>query len=537
MKEAFSELTGLRELALSIDSGLGWLAGPDKSIQSQIIHSHIPLFPSQHSLPIRKTQAQRELWKFIRSHLFDVSDFRLFRLERPQGDEHPRVAHTGIPDELQFIDRRLLTEATPLTKEQPGSSPRQGYLVCLKDVNCNETCTSHPIQPNNLTQDQLEMLLDTTWAQQSFLVSYVIGVIDSEACRAVASLNLACLPGRFLAFFNRGDFWDSLPCLKSLEVMIMGEFRTLEQDEFEAAQSRPISPSSVAPDFRSFLVDHIRERASITTLTIGWASGGEQAEGTFNRNRHLLPAPFLTQTDLAPSPQMMDDLFTFPHVQHFTLANCWMTGGALQSFVRMHEKLGLAKLTLNSVSLVVLPTSMGGAMPSYVDPPPRRFTDPTTGGTMFLSYVYREGSWPQVLDAISPGAHLGHYNVGTMNPRKPTSLTEIELISCGHNVLESHGWGLDTIDRAFFMGIQSDLLQNGLNGRRATLSSLMTKAVDSYLGRIAQTIPDVERHALTIVWDATHGWEDFEAEYAVVLDGLSKGGSGRFSAVIRATKQ
>merc|ERR1711981_548010 len=37
MKTAFSFLTEVQELALSLDAGLGWLNGPDRSLRSRIL--------------------------------------------------------------------------------------------------------------------------------------------------------------------------------------------------------------------------------------------------------------------------------------------------------------------------------------------------------------------------------------------------------------------------------------------------------------------------------------------------------------------
>ncbi|GME31596.1 F-box domain cyclin-like protein [Neofusicoccum parvum] len=541
MKEALADLTNLKELALSIDSGLGWLPGPDKSIRSQMIHDCVELFPNSHSLPARSKQAQQELWDLLKSQYSargvgnDLLISRLYRIEREDYTHHPPVVHTGVPNELQYIDRRTLMEATAPEGESTEFCPHNGFLYSAKESNSSRSCFSHPVQPNNLTPEQLELLLKNQWAQQSLMIAYVIGIIDSETCRSITTLNLACLPGRLVVTLDREDLWDALPCLKSFNIKIMGEFRELYQDVFEEAHCHPIAPSNAVPSFRAFLRNQIAQRSNIVSLNIGWASGGENAIGILGRNKNLLPVPFL-DPHLPSSVYMMDEVIGFPYVKHLTISNSWMTPRALERLVIMHKGSALAKLTLDSVSLLVIPATAGGAMP----PRTERFykINPVTKEQQTINLPHRDGSWPRVLDTISPNAHFGQYGADTNNLKDATSLKEIELISCGHNMLESNGWGLESLDREFFAGFNtafSNEVYTVLNARRAVLDIAMWKVRDNYLGSIIPHIPRIEAVTLATMWGASFGWSDPDAKHAALLDGQKEGGSGRFSAVIRAT--
>ncbi|EKG12515.1 F-box domain cyclin-like protein [Macrophomina phaseolina MS6] len=535
IKEAFADMTSLQELALSIDNGLGWLPGPDKSIRSQIIHDRIQLFTNSYGLPTRSRQAQQELWDFVKSHyearenLKELPFARLFRIERPGYWNEMSAPYTGIAKELQHLDRRILMEAAVPENESTQFLPHSGFLAVAKDSNWSRTCTTHPIQPGNLTEAQLEFLLKTQWAQDSLIDSYIIGVIDSETCRGVKSLNLACIPGRCIQFLDRADFWDALPCLESLKIMVMGEIRYVGKDVFGAACSDPAVPLKPVPIFRSLLADSIAPRSNIKHLTIGYVSGGEHATGLLARNRHLLPAAFL-DVAAVPSPSMMDDVNIFPHVEHLTITNCWMTPRSVELLVAAHRELSMTKLTLDSVSLQIIPAGVGGQTPA----PLERIANPVAGRPT-LVFPQREGSWPNVLDAISPGEHFGSWRCETRNYGNKASLNELELVSCGYSVLEANGWGLDSMDREFINAntAAADDMEFSPNSRRAVLEPVMLKVRDMHLGTIIQHIPAAEANVLETMWRATFGWTDGDHKHAVSLDGLREGGTGRFSAVIR----
>ncbi|KAK0658176.1 hypothetical protein DIS24_g4918 [Lasiodiplodia hormozganensis] len=540
MKEAFAEMDNLRELALSINSGLGWLPGPDKSIRSQMVRDRIELFPGAHALPSRNTQAQRELWNFVKSQyaardqLRELAASRLYKLECA---DHPAprdpITYSGIPNELQYVDRQTLMEATVPDGEQSGLRSSNGLLMTARDANHTQSCSSYPVLPASLTQEQIAALRKTRWAQDSLVDAYIIGVIDSKTCRAVKTLNLACLPGRTIEDFNRADFWEALPCLENLKIMVMGEIGVVRQDRFRVLRYDSVEMSGATSPFKSLLMDQIAGRESIKNLHIGWASGGEQAIGLFGRNRHLLPAPFTVDAPV-PSPFMMDDIVVFPHVQHLTISNCWMTANALERIAAAHQRLELRKLTLNSISLQVLPRSLGGAMPAMTS---KAYVRNAPADQLALDWPFREWSWPRVLDAISPGPNFRLLGKESRGSTSPGTLKEIELVSCGHSALEHLSWNISDLDPEFFYAPvvpNREDVAAYFRSRRQALEPHMSRVFDLWLGSIIQHIPQTESNALQIIWGATIGWQDEDARLAASLDGLRPGGTGRFSAVIRA---
>ncbi|KAK4976599.1 hypothetical protein LTR28_007774 [Elasticomyces elasticus] len=73
MKLAFSHLHRVQELALSLDSGLGWLSGPDNSLRARVLHRSPAIFGSARNGPDRKTQAQIELWVLSKRRMICVA--------------------------------------------------------------------------------------------------------------------------------------------------------------------------------------------------------------------------------------------------------------------------------------------------------------------------------------------------------------------------------------------------------------------------------------------------------------------------------
>lgn len=67
MKAAFANLEIVQELALSIDNGLGWLDGPDRSLKSRIFDRPSPVFGTKFDVLDRSTAAAAEFWAALQT--------------------------------------------------------------------------------------------------------------------------------------------------------------------------------------------------------------------------------------------------------------------------------------------------------------------------------------------------------------------------------------------------------------------------------------------------------------------------------------
>lgn len=400
MKTAFSELKKVKELALSVDSGLGWLNGPDRSIRARILHRPPQVFGSQKDVPDRRAQAQQELWSHIEAcHKAAASDVKLatlYRIDahRPLFELREASLLSEKPLGMPYLNPHLIHEVTPHDTSDiqvPASfdDPEvlERFILTPPSFGTGVLYTSNvpptdagqlmsPIIPANLTKAQKEWLLETEWAQRAFMSSYMLSVIDNPLNFApVHTLKISRLSDRYLTMLNRTDFWNTLPNLTDVTLMVIPAWRTVHKDEAGFVDTPKINPSQGVDPFFELLRDHVACRTNIQKLTIGWVTGGEHAEGLHARNKLILPAP-LMESGIRPhsgtafisdrfvendAQRLRASLLQFPHVKRFTLKNCWITPPALQQFVKIHDSHNLKHLELDSVSLTAVLRPNGNA--------------------------------------------------------------------------------------------------------------------------------------------------------------------------------
>lgn len=376
MKIAFSELSKVRELALSIDSGLGWLNGPDRSIRARILQRPPEVFGSLKQIPDRRAQAQQELWEYLetchRVALTDIKTSTLYRLDSNRLElDGANLAVDRQPD-MPFLDPQIIRQAVPhdtITIPMTASFddpeifdrlvsmpalPASGILFSSGLPPSEFGQLMNPINPATLTKSQMEWLLETEWAQRAFLSSYMLSVIDNAPTfSAVHSLNIARLSDRYLPMLHRIDFWNSLPNLTDVTLFVIPSWRGVHKDEAGVVNTPKINPDSAIEPFYLLLNNVISLYRNISKLTIGWTTGGEHAEGVHARNKLILPAPLLGYDTVAAdnAEALSVALVQLPFVKHLTLKNCWVSPPALLQFVKAHDHLTLEHLVLNSVSL------------------------------------------------------------------------------------------------------------------------------------------------------------------------------------------
>ncbi|CAN9118833.1 unnamed protein product [Alternaria alternata] len=392
MKTAFSELTKVKELALSLDSGLGWLNGPDRSIRARVLHRPPQVFGTTKAVPDRRAQAQQELWKHIEAcHQNDASEVKLAMLYRIDGQpalsklkEANKLA--DVQPQMPYLDPQLLRAAIPFDAanipvppsfddpyvlDQFVSTPSPsgtGILFSSTKLPSEGAQLVNPVIPANLTTAQREWLLETEWAQRAFMSSYLLSVIDNPITfQPVHTFNISGLSDRYLPMLNRSDFWDALPNLRNVTLMLIPGWRTVEKDEAGFVDTPKTNPTQSIGVLFDLLHDHISCRSNIRHLKVGFVTGGEHAEGLHARNKLLFPAPVvdlrvraqpssfhptgLVSTDAAC---LEECLLRLPHVEQLVLHNCWVTPSALLQFVKLHDRHKLQNLVLDSVSLTAV---------------------------------------------------------------------------------------------------------------------------------------------------------------------------------------
>jgi hypothetical protein len=387
MKIAFAELTRIKELALSLNSGLGWLNGPDRSIRARILQQPPAVFGSRKNISDRRAQAQQELWRHIESrHEAEGEDVKLATLYRLDGarplseaeencmlaDEQPElpyidayVIHGATPNDTaevplpRSLDDPPIIDRTGLDSSGPGTST--GILFSSVSPPSDAAQVVNPIIPVDLTKAQGEWLLETEWAQRAFMSSYMLSIIDNPTTFSpVHTLTISMLSDRYLSLLNRPDFWAALPNLTNLTLMVIPGWRTVHKDEAGFVDTPRINPINGFDTFCNLLHNQVANLPGLKSLTIGWVGGGEHAEGVHARNKLLMPAPVMlpgvcvdAMTELN-TDLLRAALLQFPYISRLKLKNCWITPGALLQLVRIHDEKHLQHLVLDSVSMTAV---------------------------------------------------------------------------------------------------------------------------------------------------------------------------------------
>lgn len=453
MKSAFSRLKDVRELALSIDSGMGYLHGPDVSLYDQIFNRPKQIFGPQYALQDRRLESQDEFWAMLRQlinppstttsdannttsdgtfflfsstippvgttvpripdlsirfrptpmspatfnqlvesnvrpglatpspPLLELSAFRSHHVISPSREERSWILNSPSECMVEFTTANRLSSSSSdsdFSSDESRFEQFRGRLLdsialfpnlsrggtsgiaVIRDNSGSEISYQGPniLTPCSLTKAQMEWLLETEWAQQAFISSYVLAIMDNpNPFMNVHNVNLARMSSQYLPMLNRKDFWTSLPQLEQVTVLAIARWRSIDKDVANYVNDRLGDPLESAVHLED-IVRTLSQLEGVKTMNIGWASGGEHETGYYGRNQHLMPAPIMPKSWICRGMIDFESLeVSLPHVENLTITNCWIAPTPLVKFVQMHSK-KLKSLTLNSVSLTKQPNTL-----------------------------------------------------------------------------------------------------------------------------------------------------------------------------------
>lgn len=402
LTQALRHLKNATELGLSIDGGLGWLAGPDINQNVFKRHEKLRVFGKSKFLPEEVVHPvlpkELDLVELAKQLLADMDTTKpavraMLRLAgyngsalkrqitamlRPNGYLE-RLAGGKKIKKLLDVNWNLLSRAltqrdqlrTAYRAETPDDDePHHNVVVPIFVPSLGEEVHTveedgedsgddekhkyvFPLRPIKLTSAQRELLLEIEWAQRAFMLSYAIAIMDNKATfQNVQVLTIARLPSRHLPQLSRPDFWDSLPGLKFLSLAIIPDWRELTTDASGTIPDVKVLPSEAVAVVYTLLKEHILHRKNIESLHLEWLSGGEEAPGLFARNQHILPAPLTPSAmEMLVRSQVPAPILSFPYLKHLSLKNCWITPHILARFTLGLPCSFLESITFNSVSL------------------------------------------------------------------------------------------------------------------------------------------------------------------------------------------
>ncbi|RDW59988.1 hypothetical protein BP5796_11594 [Coleophoma crateriformis] len=447
-----------------------------------------------------------------------------------------------------------------------------------------------PLKPNDLTNAQKEMLLEMEWAQRAFMQSYAIAIIDNPVTfQNITTLTIARLPNRHLPILRREDFWDSLPRVNKLSIAVIPDWREVVKLPTSWVQDNRVEPSQSITGVYQLLQDQISRRKNIEAVHFEWLCGGEESPGIFSRNQHVLAAPLTSKAPEMVNRRQQTQILTLPYVKHLSLKNCWISPHVILQFVSSLKHGHLEGLLLDSVSLcapvsnnaqpniltghannnhaaqnahlhvqAVANIGVANGFPMLanlhhlqmhhaqqlhhpgqnVPPAPVVIAPPAAPQPQSNQKWFdppRVGSWPHVIDNLTPGERLAHFrharDLGPEPPAsKPTHLKRLEFRSCGYVRL-----ALDMDQSMFDPPDAPTANTTSFLKRMNDMEGVMMKPNDPYLGVIASHIQQVEETALENGWYMQIGWSGDQwatLTTEAAADGVRSPGQGRFSGVI-----
>ena len=572
MSLALSYLKEVRELGLSLDSGLGWIAGPDISDRARLFQEKPRVFG--HSHPFHDLDARAEWARKLRElgvhHKEYEIDGRYIHtaeglIPKNAYGLYECTVHLGSGRAfLTFSDCDEFTTSDNETLIFGGSNlsiipPNLRFIPNpLHQIRSMEHGTkdspfkSAPLVPNNLTTAQKEWLLETEWAQRAFLSSYCMALTDnSQTFMNVESLTIAKLSSRYLAALQRDDFWKALPNLNSLTIKVSADFRDIQKTDSGIVEAPNVMPSKAAIPFYKLIEGHVARITSIRMLDLGYFGGGEHEVGIFGRNQHVLPAPLYDLSTHRNSD--IPSVLSLPYVEHLTLTNCWIAPAMLISLVQMATP-EMLTLTLDSVSLTThyagnerepSPLENGifavpNGLPRLYDPQVgnlwenRGYTpDPNAqkSDNHWLVTGGRKGSWRDVIDKITPGPTIdllryAYQHMESAPEMRTGPLERIDFVSCGYVRLPNQqGLDQDGIGEVIIRPSIATLEKRAMD----LIPVMMHRNTDLLLGQIVPSLAQEELAIFRDCFPMTIGWGDDDTKYHNHEDGQPSGGSGRFS--------
>ncbi|KAK2813683.1 hypothetical protein FQN50_000081 [Emmonsiellopsis sp. PD_5] len=543
MRSAFKTLTNVSELALSFDTGYGWLNPPTLCGGSLLFNGRRPVFGEQlfnpeipwENRPLGSGSIDQPLTeatlKYVGSYLLSILPTdEVISLCKPDG-----ATQDPCPSSLRNIE----VDPTMGWRRQYGHNRDRG---------------DYQFYPRHLARPQTEWLLETSWAAQAILGSCICAVMDEKkAFEKVHTLNISSISSGLLANLKRPEFFGSFPKLTRLILLVIPDWKESDAAWGPANPINYIDPSKASLLLTDLLENVISPMKTLESLTIGYAGGGEHAKGKFARNQHILPAPITREAVSAALGEEFDPPLTFPHTKSLTFKNCWFSPRFLDEFFIASRETLLKSLTFDSCSLTALP---GIRSRPYV----RNMLYPSCSPEEYYKESPRDGTWSDIINKYTPCLSLYEQMVLKTNYDFPeprlnasNSINRLEFISCGYVRLAPFFNQHDLVIPNFPTDDDDSPLALILRNT-ATLASLPpgpiphavpapttqyhgNRSSSTYidcrlLGTIVQCIGQDEQQLLECGFGMEFGWKNSHAREEVRKDGFKKGGTGRFSGVL-----
>ena len=420
--------------------------------------------------------------------------------------------------------------------------------------------------------------------------SYLLGVLDNASSfENLRKFNIASIPSLHLDILCRNDFWDGLPMLEEVALGVVPDWRALEESGM-IIEDKQVYPTDAIPKVVLLLGDYIGKRQHIKHLHFEWLCGGDLACGRRQRNKHILPAPFLRKHRQIINSRL-ENLMILPHITHLSLKNCWFTPHPFYRIIHEMASKTLVSLELEMVSLSGAPYGVGYAgsravpllgsginpLPQSADPLPipqsvlntipgaahATMVQGTIQANLSLPSTPNKAvvlphklSWLDIIDMLAPGPTVREFvhnrNKKPWQPplqiQKGLKLRKMAFKSCGYvEVLDDRfipSWPFSRNSEQYLRRRAAQARNMARNRARRMAPDICTCVdffmqvnTDRHLAHLTEGMPEDEVLTLNRVHGFTFGWHDGHVYDNAVInaaknDGVIYPGRGRFTGII-----
>ncbi|KAI1803373.1 hypothetical protein F4811DRAFT_345838 [Daldinia bambusicola] len=535
----------IQELAISCDGGLGYLQGPD--VNPFQPPGLLPIFSSPTKVPnVVRPEGD---WFLPSLQVTFKKPYKLELIEK-------KLAALGIPpDQIAAEIKGLIsferTDMDGFTYEERSRpslpTSRYGDRQIVRPL---RRLYNYRLQPDQLTDTQARLLFQYITAQQALVQAFTLAVADNASSYSkLTKINIARLPSLHIDLLCRDDFWSRIPKLEEVSLGVVPDWRELIQEHKYHIETRQVYPTMALPKVFKLLNNYIGKQTRIKKLHFEWLCGGEFAPGWLQREKYILPAPFLKKHRLVICSGD-ENILILRHIKHLSLKNCWFAPNVFYQIIRtMSQDWSLETLELESVSLTG-PPIFRESMLDQDDPDqkpwPAHLSPTTTSEDLSLLQEPLPLSWSHIIDMLTPGETIRERVDAQQSPsdpplliRKDLQLRKIVFKSCGYVIIPDRRF----VSNRRFVNLNyppslkpiANKMTRDFVHKWQQLSGCMQVSTDRHLGHVSPLLDPREEYAMRNVfglhagWAGTYAWHLFQASEE---DGIAGAGVGRFSGTI-----
>jgi hypothetical protein len=530
MTAALAKLENVREIGLSLDSGLGFLGGPDRSHHDMIFDRSAAVFEESDLTQRPTSKGLENLWSYLRqSHSSFTNGVRLSQEKLASciltWSSNESVQLPTVASATEYDDSTLWPyfETDGILTGVDLSRPLIGVIYTSSEDSDANRASLAPLSPANLTSEQNRWILETGWAQSAFLDTYILALGDNpQVFQQITKVTISKISSGLLSKLDRDAFWEALPSVQDVTLLVSPDWRVVDKDEAGCAVTHSVAPSLAVSTLLA-VTRRITALEEIKRLRIGYAQGGENAKGMFGRNNNLMPAPIAALDQLLrPDP----DVLALDHLEDVTLVNCWISPQVLLKLASSQTMAAITgkALTLESVSMTA---SLKHELQSFLQV------------NIGVRQQYRQGCWPWVIEDLRSflqpvPKEPDPYSLAPSEPQYgPAPFKRITFASCGYVVLPNQA-AMDqsaietgpTMVPAHFDIEHTVHVSDWFKHRADLLRPHMQSSRDNMIGRIVPWMNHREIAVLRL-WNMRVGLPSGKGQDAE-HDGFPTRGTGRF---------